>query len=63
MAIGVFAGAIIAASLGRIYLPLALAAAVVIYIGRNIVPLNQVYESIERSVIVLLGAMIPVGNV
>ena len=61
MAIGIFAGAIIAASFGWIYLPLALAAAVVIYIGLNIVPLSQVYESIEWSVIVLLGAMIPIG--
>ncbi|MGB5568276.1 MAG: SLC13 family permease, partial [Sedimenticolaceae bacterium] len=61
IAIGVFAAAIIAASLGWIYLPLALAAAVVIYIALNIVPLNQVYESIEWSVIVLLGAMIPIG--
>jgi di/tricarboxylate transporter len=61
IAIGVFAAAIIAASLGWIYLPLALAAAVVIYVALNIVPLNQVYESIEWSVIVLLGAMIPIG--
>ena len=61
IAIGVFATAIIAASFGWIYLPLALAAVVVVYIGLNIVPLNQVYESIEWSVIVLLGAMIPIG--
>ena len=60
-AIGVFAAAIIAASLGWLYLPLALAAAVVAYVVLNIVPLNQVYESIEWSVIVLLGAMIPIG--
>jgi di/tricarboxylate transporter len=60
-AIGVFAAAVIAASLGWIYLPLALAAAVVVYVVLNIVPLSQVYESIEWSVIVLLGAMIPIG--
>ncbi|MGD8416695.1 MAG: SLC13 family permease [Pseudomonadales bacterium] len=60
-AIGVFAAAIIAASFGWIYLPLALAATVVVYVVRNIVPLNQVYDSIEWSVIVLLGAMIPIG--
>lgn len=61
IAIGVFAAAIVAASLGWIYLPLALAATVVVYIALNIVPLSQVYESIEWSVIVLLGAMIPIG--
>ena len=40
---------------------LALACAVVVYVVLNIVPLSQVYESIEWSVIVLLGAMIPIG--
>ena len=61
IAIGVFAAAILAASFGWVYLPLALAAAVVVYVLLNIVPLSQVYESIEWSVIVLLGAMIPIG--
>ncbi len=60
-AIGVFAAAIIAASFGWLYLPLALAATVVIYVVLNIVPLRQVYESVEWPVIVLLGSMIPIG--
>ena len=60
-AIGIFAAAILAASFGWIYLPLALAAAVVLYVALKIVPLSQVYESVEWSVIVLLGAMIPIG--
>ena len=60
-AIGIFAVAILIASLGWMYLPLALAAAVVAYLVLNIVPLSQVYESLEWSVIVLLGAMIPIG--
>ena len=60
-AIGVFAAAIIAASVGWLYLPLALAAAVVVYVVLNIVPVSQVYEPVEWSVIVLLGAMIPIG--
>jgi len=60
-AIGVFGAAILAASLGWVYLPLALGAAVVVYVALNIVPLSQVYESVEWSVIVLLGAMIPIG--
>ena len=60
-AIGLFAAAILVASFGWLYLPLALAAVVIAYVVLNIVPLNQVYESIEWSVIVLLGAMIPIG--
>ena len=60
-AVGVFAAAIAAASLGWIYLPLALAAVVVVYVLLNIVPLNQIYESVEWSVIVLLGSMIPIS--
>ncbi len=61
LAVGLFAGAILAASTGLLYLPLALAAVVVAYIGLGIVPLSQVYEAIEWPVIVLLGSMIPLG--
>lgn len=61
LAIGIFLAAILAASFGWLYLPLALAAAVVAYVILNIVPINQVYDSVEWSVIVLLGAMIPIG--
>ena len=60
-AVAVFAAAIAAASLGWIYLPLALAAVVVVYVLLRIVPLSQVYESVEWSVIVLLGSMIPIS--
>jgi len=60
-AIGIFLTAIVIASLGWVYLPLALGAVVIAYIVLNIVPANQVYESVEWSVIVLLGAMIPIG--
>jgi di/tricarboxylate transporter len=60
-AVGVFGAAIISASLGWVYLPLALAAVVVIYVLLKIVPITQVYGSVEWSVIVLLGSMIPIG--
>jgi di/tricarboxylate transporter len=60
-AVGVFGAAIVSASLGWVYLPLALAAVVVIYILLKIVPIAQVYGSVEWSVIVLLGSMIPIG--
>jgi len=62
IAIAAFAAAIIAASLGFLYLPLALAAVVVIYTGLGIVPLSQIYESVEWPVIVLLACMIPLGS-
>jgi len=60
-AIGIFGAAVLAASFGWLYLPLALAVAVVAYVVLSIVPLSQVYESVEWPVIVLLGAMIPIG--
>ena len=60
-AVGVFAAAITAASLGLVYLPLALAAVVVIYAALRVVPLSQLYESVEWPVIVLIGSMIPIG--
>lgn len=47
LASGVFAAAIIAASTRIIYLPLALAAVVIIYIGLKIVPLSGIYEAVE----------------
>jgi len=61
-AIGVFGAAIVAASFGVVYLPLALAMVVVVYMMLRIVPFSQLYESIEWPVIVLLGSMIPLGN-
>jgi di/tricarboxylate transporter len=60
-AVGIFATAILAASFGLVYLPLALAAVVVVYVALRIVPLSQVYDSVEWPVIVLLGSMIPIG--
>jgi di/tricarboxylate transporter len=44
-----------------LYLPVALAAVVAIYVVANIIPARQVYESVEWPVIVLLGSMIPIG--
>lgn len=61
LAVGLFAAAIIAASLGWIYLPIALLAVVVAFIGFRIVGLSQLYTSVEWSVIVLLGSLIPIG--
>jgi len=61
MAIGVFTAALIAASVGWVYLPVALAAVVIFYVFSDIVPLRELYETIEWPVVVLLGSMIPLG--
>ncbi len=60
-AVGLFAGAILAASLGLVYLPIALGVVVAAYAFLGIVPLRELYDSIEWPVIVLLGSMIPIG--
>lgn len=61
LATGLFAAAILLASFGVLYLPVALALVVVAYILFNVLPARHVYESIEWPVIVLLGSMIPLG--
>ena len=61
LAIGMFAGAVAAASFGMIYLPIALGIVVVGYVLAKIVPLSELYTHIEWPVIVLLGSMIPLG--
>ena len=60
--VAIFAVAIAAASAGLVYLPIALGCVVAAYILLNIVPLRDVYTSIEWPVIVLLGSMIPIGG-
>jgi len=62
LAVAIFATAVLLASFGVLYLPIALAAAVVLMVLFNVVPLRQIYESIEWPVIVLLGSMIPIGS-
>ncbi len=62
IAIGVFAAAVIAASFGLIYLPVALGAVVIAYVLMNILPLADLYDHINWPVIVLLGSLIPLGQ-
>ena len=62
LAVGLFAAAIAAASFNLLYLPFALAACVVLFVLLRIVPLSQIYESIEWPVIILLGSLIPIGD-
>lgn len=60
-AIGIFAAAVIAASLGLIYLPIALGLVVVGYVLARILPISEIYTHVEWPVVVLLGSMIPLG--
>jgi len=62
LAVGIFVSAVVLASTGALYLPVALGGAAALMILANIIPLRQVYESVEWSVIVLLGSMIPLGS-
>ncbi len=57
-----FGAAVLVASLGWVYLPVALGAVVVIYVLLEIVPLTQLYKSVEWPVIILLGCLIPIGT-
>ena len=62
LAIGIFVSAVAAASFGLVSLPAAFAAAVGLMVVLNIVPVREIYDAVDWPVIVLLGAMIPVGG-
>ena len=61
MAVLFFGGAVLLASVGVMYLPVALGIAVVLMVLTGIIPVRQLYDSVEWSVIILLGSMIPIG--
>lgn len=61
LAIGLFGAAVTAASVGLLYLPVALGLVVVAYVLTKIVPLAELYDHINWPVVVLLGSMIPLG--
>lgn len=62
LAVSIFGAAIAAASVGVIYLPIALGCVAVCFVLLDIVPLRSIYDSVEWPVIVLLGCMIPIGG-
>lgn len=62
LAIAMFAGAVAAASLGLVYLPVALGLVVVGYVLTGILSLSNLYDHISWPVVVLLGSMIPLGS-
>jgi len=61
LASGVFVGAIVLASLELLELPIALGGACVAFVAAGIIPLRELYESIEWPVIVLLASLLPIG--
>jgi di/tricarboxylate transporter len=61
LAVSIFAGAVLLASTGVLNLSVALGMAVVLMVLTGIMPLRQLYKSVEWPVIVLLGSMIPIG--
>ncbi|MFT6459679.1 SLC13 family permease [Pseudophaeobacter arcticus] len=60
-AIGMFALAVLAASVGLVYLPVALGLVVVGYVLIKVLPVAEIYDHVEWPVVVLLGSMIPLG--
>ncbi len=61
LATSLFAASILLASFGFIYLPVALAACVVLYLLLKVISLSQAYDSIQGSVLILLASLIPLG--
>ncbi len=62
LALGIFATAITLATLGFISFPIALIGGAVLMVLLDLISLEEIYTSIDWSVIVLLGAMIPVST-
>lgn len=62
LSVTIFAAAVVAISIGWLTAPVAFVAAAAALVLSNLISLREAYESIDWSVIVLLGAMIPVGE-
>lgn len=61
VAMGIFGAAVVAASINLVSLPLALAAATVLLVLLNVVPVRQVYSAVDWPVIILRASLIPIG--
>ena len=60
--IAIFAGAIAATTFGLLPIQVALGAAVALVILGGLLPLRELYDSVDWPVIILLGSLIPVGG-
>ncbi|MDT8378785.1 MAG: SLC13 family permease [Desulfotignum sp.] len=59
---GIFGGAMVLSATGVLPVQIAFVAAAVIMVVVGVVPLGEIYEHIDWPVIVLLGAMFPLGH-
>ncbi len=59
--LALFAGAVVAASLGAISMPIALGVVVIGFVLGRVLSGTDIYASVDWPVIVLLGSMIPLG--
>lgn len=62
VSVAIYGAAIAASAINLLPLQVALGLAVVAMVMTNIVPIRDLYEGIDWPVIVLLGAMIPIGG-
>jgi di/tricarboxylate transporter len=62
LSVGIFGGAMVLSATGVLPVQIAFTAAAVIMVLSGVVPLGEIYEHIDWPVIVLLGAMFPLGH-
>jgi len=62
IAAGIFAAAVAAGAGGFVSLPIAFTMAVIAVVVLGILPVRELYDGVDWPVIVLLGAMIPLGG-
>jgi len=61
LALGIFISALALSALGFVPVQIAFTAAVILMVMTKIVNLRDAYESVDWPILILLGAMIPVG--
>ncbi len=62
LALGIFGAAMLLSALNLVPVQIAFIAAAMIMVVTGLVPLGDIYESIDWPIIVLLGAMFPLGH-
>ncbi len=62
LALGLFAAAIAAVTAGLLSMATALAVVVILYVLAGILTIEEIYDHVDWPVIVLLGALIPLGE-
>ncbi|MEJ5224246.1 MAG: SLC13 family permease [Anaerolineales bacterium] len=62
LGVGIFGAALLASALGVLSVQVAFLAAVLVMVLTRILTLKEAYASVDWSIIILLGAMIPVGE-